>query len=251
MAQDLHRRLWQVLIVVGSTRLPKVLEFPRLVRAGLDVRSLPDSGQYAQLLESRVRARSPAQEYGFVRAEVLRQDSPEMSMHDMIHRPVKRLAGLHAAIEQPSPLGPPLKLSIRGLWVPRHVPPEDRFVEGSGLPDRAGIDAVVEEHDQCGSPVPPHGKRAIPTPGAVHLVRLAVERGNVGLRQVVPAGDVSLVPRLREAGRGLDQLLFPRPGEDGAEVFAGLVRGATRVRPLLREGALVDPVEELAELLVL
>jgi hypothetical protein len=31
----------------------------------------------------------------------------------------------------------------------------------------------------------------------------------------------------------------------------GLVRGATRVRPFLREGARVDPVEELADLLVL
>src|SRR5262249_51412964 len=83
------------------------------------------------------------------------------------------------------------------------------------------------------------------------LVRREVQGVDLGLRQVVPAGDVALLPRPGEARRGLDQLLLPCPGKDRAQVLPGLIRRAARVRPFLGQGALVDPVQELADLLVL
>ena len=82
-------------------------------------------------------------------------------------------------------------------------------------------------------------------------MRREVKGVDLGLRQVVPACYVALFPRPGEAWRGLDQLLFPRPGEDGAQVFPRLIRRAARVRPFLGQGALVDPVQERADLLVL
>jgi len=33
------------------------------------------------------------------------------------------------------------------------MPPQDWFVKTGGLKDGSGVDPVVEEHDQCGSPV--------------------------------------------------------------------------------------------------
>src|SRR5262249_15699395 len=81
--------------------------------------------------------------------------------------------------------------------------------------------------------------------------RREVKGVNLGLGQVVPAGHIALLPRPREAWRGLDQLLLPRPREDGAQALARLIRRAARVRPFLGQGTLVDPVQELADLLVL
>jgi hypothetical protein len=124
-------------------------------------------------------------------------------------------------------------------------------VARGGLPHRSGIDAVVEEHHERGTPVPPHSERADPAAWSLHLVRREAEGVYLGLGQVVPSRHVPLVPRIREPRRCFDQLLFPRPGKDGAQVFAGLVRRATRLRPLLGEGTFVDPVDELADLLAL
>src|SRR5262249_60685250 len=81
VAQNLYRRLGQLLIVVRRARLAKVLQLPGLVHARLDVRPRPDAGESAQLLEVGVGARSPAQEDGSVRTGVLRQDALEMRMY--------------------------------------------------------------------------------------------------------------------------------------------------------------------------
>ena len=113
VAQDFDRRLGQVLVVVCRTCFPKVLEFPRLLHPGFDVRPRLDAGQCAQFLEACVRARSPAQKNGGFRIGVLWQDALEMRMNDTIHRPVKRLSCLHAAIEQLPPFGPLLEFPIR------------------------------------------------------------------------------------------------------------------------------------------
>ena len=122
-------------------------------------------------------------------------------------------------------------------------------MEGGGLPDGAGIDAVVEEHDERGSPVPPDRDRTVPAARPLHLVRREVEGVDLRLGQVVSAGHVALLPGLGEPRRRVDQFLLPGPREDGAQVFAGLVRGATGVRPFLGDGTLVDPVQELADVL--
>ena len=117
------------------------------------------------------------------------------------------------------------------------------------LPDGPGVDAVVEEHDQGGPPVAADRQGSVPAPRPPHLVGGEVEGVDLGLGQVVAAGDVALVPGPGEPRRRLDQLLLPGPGEDGAEVLAGLVGRAARVGPLVLDGLLVDPVEELADVL--
>ena len=127
--------------------------------------------------------------------------------------------------------------------------PEDRLVGRRGPPDGPGIDAVVEEHDQGGAPVPADRMRGVPPPRPSHLVGGEVEGVDLGLGQVVSAGDVALVPGRGEPRRRVDQLLLPGPVEDGAEVLAGLVGRAAGVLSLIRDGLLVDPVEELADVL--
>ena len=249
VAEDLDRRLGDVLVVVRRARLPQVLQLPGLLLAGLDVQPRLDAGEVAQRLEASVRARPAAEEDGGVGARVLRHDALEVGVHDAVHRPVERLAGLHPAVEQPPPGRPLLDLAVRRLPIPDHVPPEDRLVGRRRLPDGPGVDAVVEEHDQGGAPVPADRERGVPAPRPFHLVGREVEGVDLGLGQVVSAGDVALVPGRGEPRRRVDQLLLPGPGEDGAEVLAGLVRRAARVRPLVRDGPLVDPVEELADVL--
>jgi hypothetical protein len=80
-------------------------------------------------------------------------------------------------------------------------------------------------------------------------MRGEVEGVDLGLGQVVAAGDVALLIWAREPRGRLDQLLLPGPRQDGAEVLAGLVGGATGVIASIRDGPLVDPVEELADVL--
>ena len=105
-----------------------------------------------------------------------------------------------------------------------------------GLPDGPGIDAVVEEHDQGGPPVPADRMRGVPAARPPHLVGGEVQGVDLGLGQVVPASDVALVPRRGEPRQGVDQLLLPGPGEDGAEVLAGLVGRAAWVLSLTGDG---------------
>ena len=119
------------------------------------------------------------------------------------------------------------------------------------LPDGAGVDPVVEEHDQRGPPVPADRERGVPPPRPPHPVGGEVQGVEFGLGQVVPAGHVPLRPGLREPGRGVDEFLLPGPGEDGPQVLAGLVRGPAGVRPLVRDRPLVHPVEELPDVLPL
>ena len=118
-----------------------------------------------------------------------------------------------------------------------------------GPPDGPGIDAVVEEHDQGGAPVPADRMRGVPAPRPSHLVGSEVEGVDLGLGQVVSAGDVALVPGPGEPRQRVDQLLLPGPVEDGAEVLAGLVGRAAWVLSLILDGLIVDPVEEFADVL--
>jgi hypothetical protein len=93
--------------------------------------------------------------------------------------------------------------------------------------------------------------RAIPATRALQLVCCEVEGVDLGLGQVVAAGHVALVFGAGERRRQVDQLLLPGPREDGAKVLAGLVGRAAWVRPLILDGALVDPVQELADVLAM
>ena len=91
--------------------------------------------------------------------------------------------------------------------------------------------------------------RRVPPPRPSHLVGGEVEGVDLGLVQVVSAGDVALVPGRGEPRQRVDQLLLPGPVEYGAVVLAGLVGRAARVLSLTLDGLIVDPVEELADVL--
>ena len=60
MTEDLNRRLRNVRVVVGGTRLPKVLEQPKPVFARLDIRFGLDASEIAELSEATVWTRSAA-----------------------------------------------------------------------------------------------------------------------------------------------------------------------------------------------
>ncbi|MHB0957585.1 MAG: hypothetical protein ACYC0X_26190 [Pirellulaceae bacterium] len=47
--------------------------------------------------------------------------------------------------------------------------------------------------------------------------------------QVVSAGDGAVVARFRESWESIQEILFPCPGHDRPEVFAGFVRSATGI----------------------
>ena len=60
-----------------------------------------------------------------------------------------------------------------------------------------------------------------------------VEGVDLGLGEVVSAGDVALVSGRGEPRQRVDQLLLPGPVEDRAEVLAGLVGRAAGIRSLI------------------
>jgi hypothetical protein len=62
------------------------------------------------------------------------------------------------------------------------------------------------------------------------------------------ARHVPLRSRFRESWRRLDDILLPGPRDDRTQVFAGLVRSATRIGPVLSNGALIDPIQKLTDL---
>ena len=91
--------------------------------------------------------------------------------------------------------------------------------------------------------------RSVPAPRSSHLVGSEVEGVDLGLGQVVSASDVALVPGRGEPRQRVDQLLLPGPVEDGADLLAGLVGRAAWVLSLTRDGLIVNPVEEFADVL--
>jgi hypothetical protein len=103
MAQDLHRRLGDMLVIVCRAGLPQVLQLPGLLIAGLNIHPRLSSGEPAQRLEASIRARAAPEEDGRLGARVLRQKAPEMGMHHSVHRPLERLVRLHPAAEEPPP----------------------------------------------------------------------------------------------------------------------------------------------------
>src|SRR5262245_6080473 len=132
---------------------------------------------------------------------------------------------------------------------PRNMPPKDRFVEGRGFPDGTSVNAIVEEHDENAPPVPSNRDQPVPAAWPLHLVRRKVESVDFRLGQVVSARHVALLPRLREPRWRVDKFLVPGPRNDGAQVFASLVRSAAGIQPFVRDGALVDPIQKLADVL--
>ena len=154
------------------------------------------------------------------------------------------------------PAGPALRSGLcgratvraRGRVVGRDGDPSSSAISedprGDGLPSRGPL-----RSDAISFPLATY--KGVPAPRPSHRVGGEVEGVDLGLGQVVAAGHVALVPGPGEPRRRLDQLLLPGPREDGAEVLAGLVGGAAGVGTLVLDGPLVDPVEELADVLAL
>ena len=115
------------------------------------------------------------------------------------------------------------------------------------LPDGAGVHTVVEEHDQRASPVATDGIWIAPTSGAVHFVSCKVDRVELRLGQVVPAGHVSVRLELREPWQGVDNVLLPCPRHDCSQMGTNLVRGPPGIPSFPISSILVDPIQKLTD----
>lgn len=122
--------------------------------------------------------------------------------------------------------------------------PTDRLMEWQRLPDCSRINTVVEEDDQCCSPISSEVRRFLPTSGALHLVRREVKRVQLSLRQIVLSGDGPLRPVSRKSWQRFDQIMLPSLGKSSSQMCTHLVGCSPRIAPLMRHGVFVDPVEK-------
>lgn len=98
MAENLDRRFGDVLVVVSRARLPESLQLPGFVS--------PVSIFFLVLMPARLRILGP--------------DALQVGVNNAVHRPVKRLAGLHSSVKQPSPGDCSLALPS-GNWRPQET----------------------------------------------------------------------------------------------------------------------------------
>src|SRR5262249_61570086 len=87
MAEDLDRRLGDVLVVVHRARLAQILQLPRLFPARLDIRLWSDAGQRTERLEAGVWSRTATKEDGILGTRVLRHDALDVGVDGAVHRP--------------------------------------------------------------------------------------------------------------------------------------------------------------------
>src|SRR4051812_20881707 len=111
--------------------------------------------------------------------------------------------------------------------------PEYRLMSRRRLPDRAGIDPVVEEDYERAPPKSTNRDRMIPSSRSLHLVSGEIKGIDLRLGQVVAPGYISLLLWVREPWRRIDDFLFPRPGNDGTQVLTSLVSGTTRIDSII------------------
>src|SRR5438046_1542895 len=99
MAEYLDRRLRNVLIVIGRTRLAEVLLLPAFRYSRLHVRPRLDASEFAKRLEASIGARSTAKEYAGFGTRIFGHDGSDVRVDNAIHRPVERLTRFHPAIK--------------------------------------------------------------------------------------------------------------------------------------------------------
>ncbi len=170
----------------------------------------------------------------------------EVDLHDSIQWAVKLLLRFDAPIIQPA-ISRILSLTIWWFGSPRNVPPENRLMKRGRFENRPSIDSVVEEHDQCRSPVVPNGERLLPTPWPFQLVRGEVERIQIRLGQIVTAGHVPLWLGFWKSRKFLQKVLLPSPREKRSEILAGFVGRSSSVRSAVTLRFLIDPVEKFSK----
>jgi hypothetical protein len=155
---------------------------PRLFLARLDIRSRPDACNLAQFLKPNVRTCTSSDDHGIVRRGILGHDALDVSMNSPVHRPIERLAGLHSALEKPTPARRRFHFPVRGLAKPRHR-----------RQSIAGIYPVVEEYYERAPPKSANRDRMIPAPWSLHLVRGEVRRIDLRFGQVEASGSLAAI----------------------------------------------------------
>ena len=91
-------------------------------------------------------------------------------------------------------------------------------MEWQCLPDRSGIDSIVEEDDQCCSPISSDWPGFVPTARALHLMSREVEGVQLGLGQIVLSSNVSLWLVSGKSWKRFDEVMFPGPRQSGSKM---------------------------------
>lgn len=133
MAKDFDRRFGHVLVVVRGARLAEVLQFPRLRLSSLHVRLLLDSGEVAELLKSRIGARSAAEEDRIFGSRILRHDAFDVGVTQSRNSRISLRPRF--SMETPPPHCPHFLMVV---WYSSRVP-------RAGLPARRYISAAVSK----------------------------------------------------------------------------------------------------------
>lgn len=76
-----------------------------------------------------------------------------------------------------------------------------------------------------------------------------VDRVDFSPGQIMPTSDVTLWSWLRKSWQQLDQIVFPSPRHDRAQVLAGLVGRSPWIRALVCDRMVVYPVEKVSNVL--
>jgi hypothetical protein len=98
------------------------------------------------------------------------------------------------------------------------MPPEDWLVEWKCFPDRPGVNAIIEEDHQSASPVAANRKWIVPPAWTSHAVRGEVEGVDLGLRQIMPSGNITLWLHFWKSRESIDEVLLPSPRHHGAQM---------------------------------
>ena len=131
-------------------------------------------------------------------------------MNDPVHRSMKLFLCFYPPIVHP-PIATLLPLTIRWLGTPRHVPPQNRFVKARRLEHGSGIDAVIEEHNQCRSPVVPDRVGLFPAAQSWKFVSGEVQGIEIRLGQIVTPSNISLFLRFRKSRELGYVVMLPSP----------------------------------------
>ena len=144
-------------VVVGRTRFAQILEHPKLVRARFHIPLRLDARQLAEELELDIWPGTATVKHRLIELWLGRPNALQMSVHYPIHRSLKLLASLHAPIVEPAvPRFAPL--AVRRFPSPGYVPPKNGLVKFRGPKDRPRVNAIIEKHDECGTPIMANGE---------------------------------------------------------------------------------------------
>src|SRR5688572_26746748 len=100
MAENLDRRFGDMLVVECRACFSEILQLPGLILARFNILPRLDAREVTEFREAVVWPRSTPKDYRIVGRRIYRRNAPQVGMNNPVHRPVERLAGLHAPIIQ-------------------------------------------------------------------------------------------------------------------------------------------------------